>query len=478
MEEQGVDFWWLDWQSGGLSKVEGLDPLWVLNHYHYLDSGRDGKRPMTFSRYAGPGSHRYPVGFSGDTIVTWASLAFQPYFTATASNIGYGMWSHDIGGHMMGIKDDEMAGRWLQFGVFSPVMRLHSSNSEFNAKEPWRYRKDIADMMKDFLRLRHRLVPYLYTMNYRAYEEDLPLVLPMYYDYPEAREAYEVPNEYFFGSQLLCAPITAPQISRLNVGKVKAWLPEGTWYDVFTGMRYRGGRMMNMYRGLSSFPVLVKAGAIIPMTEELESIQKNPVKMCLHVYPGGEGSFLLYEDDNETEDYKKGSFVKTPVTFSWNSEEKTAELVIKAPQGNRELLPEKRNWKVIFHGIEPCQTEAAAELSWEGFPETTVRILEAGESSLGEITYDRKNASLCCDLGEQDPAKEIRILLRDIKEKENDIAACAFDFLNQAEIEFVLKDILYQMIREGEDKTILLSRLQAMELDPELLGVLTEIITA
>ena len=451
MEAQGVDFWWLDWQSGGLSKVEGLDPLWVLNHYHYLDSGRDGKRPMTFSRYAGPGSHRYPVGFSGDTIVTWASL---PYFTATASNIGYGMWSHDIGGHMMGIKDDEMAGRWLQFGVFSPVMRLHSSSSEFNAKEPWRYRKDIADMMKDFLRLRHGLVPYLYTMNYRAYEEDLP------------REAYEVPNEYFFGSQLLCAPITAPQISRLNVGKVKVWLPEGTWYDVFTGMRYRGGRMMNMYRGLSSFPVLVKAGAIIPMTEELESIQKNPIKMCLHVYPGGEGSFLLYEDDNETEDYKKGSFVKTPVTFSWNSEEKTAELVIKAPQGNRELLPEKRNWKVIFHGIEPCQTEAAAELSWEGFPETTVRILEAGESSLGEITYDRKNASLCCDLGEQDPAKEIRILL------------CAFDFLNQAEIEFVLKDILYQMIREGEDKTILLSQLQAMELDPELLGVLTEIITA
>ena len=119
-EEKGVDFWWIDWQSGGISKVEGLDPLWMLNHYHYLDNGRDGKRPMTFSRYAGPGSHRYPVGFSGDTIITWESLDFQPYFTATASNIGYGMWSHDIGGHMLGYKDDEMAGRWLQFGVFSP----------------------------------------------------------------------------------------------------------------------------------------------------------------------------------------------------------------------------------------------------------------------------------------------------------------------------------------------------------------------
>ena len=478
MEEQGVDFWWLDWQSGGLSKVEGLDPLWVLNHYHYLDSGREGKRPMTFSRYAGPGSHRYPVGFSGDTIVTWASLAFQPYFTATASNIGYGMWSHDIGGHMMGIKDDEMAGRWLQFGVFSPIMRLHSSNSEFNAKEPWRYRKDIADMMKDFLRLRHRMVPYLYTMNRRAYEEDLPIVLPMYYDHPEEREAYDVPNQYFFGSQLLCAPITDPQISRLNVGKIKTWLPKGIWYDVFTGMRYRGGRKMNMYRGLSSFPVLAKAGAIVPMTEELDSIQKNPEKMCLHVYPGANGSFVLYEDDSETEDYKKGKFVKTSITFSWNSEEKTAELVIKAPQGCLEFLPEKRSWKVIFHGIEPCQTEAAAELSRASFPETTVRILAAGENKLGEITYDREKASLCCELGEQDPVQEIRILLRNIREKENDTAAYAFDFLNQAEIEFVLKDTLYQMVREEEDKIMLLSQLQAMELDPELLGVLTEIITA
>ena len=222
------------------------------------------------------------------------------------------------------------------------------------------------------------------------------------------------------------------------------------------GMRYRGGRMMNMYRGLSSFPVLVKAGAIIPMTEELESIQKNPVKMCLHVYPGGEGGFLLYEDDNETEDYKKGSFVKTPVTLSWNSEEKTAELVIKAPQGNRETSAreEKLESDLPWHRALSDRSGSRAFLGRVS-RRTTVRILGSrGESSLGEITYDRKNASLCCDLGEQDPAKEIRILLRDIKEKENDIAACAFDFLNQAEIEFVLKDILYQMIREGEDKTI------------------------
>ncbi len=91
---------------------------------------------MTFSRYAGPGSHRYPVGFSGDTVISWASLDFQPYFTATAANIGYGWWSHDIGGHIFGVKDDELATRWLQLGVFSPVLRLHSSSEPFRRRSP------------------------------------------------------------------------------------------------------------------------------------------------------------------------------------------------------------------------------------------------------------------------------------------------------------------------------------------------------
>jgi alpha-glucosidase (family GH31 glycosyl hydrolase) len=97
LEDEGVDFWWLDWQQGRHSRIPGVDPLWMLNHYHFLDSARGGGRPITFSRYAGPGSHRYPVGFSGDTVVTWESLDFQPEFTATASNIGYAWWSHDIG---------------------------------------------------------------------------------------------------------------------------------------------------------------------------------------------------------------------------------------------------------------------------------------------------------------------------------------------------------------------------------------------
>ena len=122
-------------------------------------------------------------------MTTWESLDFQPYFTETASNIGYGWWSHDIGGHMMGYKNDEMVARWTQLGAFSPIMRLHSSSSEFNGKEPWRFKKEAEMAMGDALRLRHAMMPYLYTMNHRSYQEDLPLVLPMYYDYPEEAQA-------------------------------------------------------------------------------------------------------------------------------------------------------------------------------------------------------------------------------------------------------------------------------------------------
>ena len=185
LEEEGVDFWWLDWQQGTVTKIPGLDPLWMLNHFHYLDSARRGKRRLTFSRYAGIGSHRYPIGFSGDTVISWDSLKFQPYFTATASNAGYGWWSHDIGGHMHGVRDDELTARWVQLGVFSPLNRLHSTDNPFNGKEPWKYNKITQSIMEEFLRLRHKLVPYLYTMNRYASRDGQPLVRPMYWMEPE-----------------------------------------------------------------------------------------------------------------------------------------------------------------------------------------------------------------------------------------------------------------------------------------------------
>lgn len=464
-EEEGVDFWWVDWQQGGNCKIEGLDPLWILNHFHFLDSKRNGKRPMTFSRYAGPGSHRYPIGFSGDSFITWASLDFQPYFTSSASNIGYGWWSHDIGGHMMGYKNDEMAARWTQYGLYSPILRLHSSSSEFNGKEPWRFKKEAEAAMGDALRQRHQMMPYLYTMNYRAYKEDTPLVMPMYYDYPEVQAAYRVKNQYMFGTELLVAPITSERISGLNVAEVKVWLPEGIWYDIYTGVMYDGDRMIDMYRDLSSIPVLAKAGAILPFTDEISGVEatKNPSSLRLKVYAGADGSFELYEDDNETCAYEKEDCVKTSFTYS---EKDAAELVISAAQGNLSLIPEKRSYVVELTGFKKGTEKQVAVTAGD-------QIVKA------EVSYQAKKQALIIQIPETGVTEEIKITVdMELRQKNNLVQENCFHFLNQAEIDFWLKDRLYDAIQKETRIPVLIAQLQAMDIEEKLLGALTELITA
>lgn len=261
-EKMGVDFWWIDWQQGTKSKMKGLDPLWLLNHYHMLDINRDGNNSVILSRYAGMGSHRYPLGFSGDTVVCWKSLDFQPYFTALASNAGYTWWSHDIGGHLFGKGDNEMYLRWLQFGVFSPINRLHSNNKAMS-KEPWNY-PQVENIAEDFLRLRHRLLPYLYTANVRTATEGVPLVCPTYYYCKDSR-AYDKKwqNQYYFGEQMYVCPVTSK--GKNGVAKQTIWLPDGVWFDFFTGEKYEGGKEYTIECPFERYPVFVKEGGIIPL---------------------------------------------------------------------------------------------------------------------------------------------------------------------------------------------------------------------
>lgn len=293
-ERDGVDFWWIDWQQGSRSAMEGLDPLWALNHYHYLDNGTE-HAPLILSRYCGVGSHRYPIGFSGDTRVTWETMKYLPYFTATASNIGYTWWSHDIGGHMNGYKDDELYVRFVQFGVFSPVNRLHSTNLPAFTKEPWAYRNGTGLIAEEYLRLRHRMIPFLYSAAYKTREEGLALIEPMYYAYPEKEEAYRCKNQYFFGGQMIVAPVTEKSEAE-GMARVLVWLPEGIWTDFFTGGEYRGGGERMLVRTLDFMPVLLKEGGFFVLDDrEYTNDTENPD--CLKVFAAnGNGSYTLHED--------------------------------------------------------------------------------------------------------------------------------------------------------------------------------------
>ncbi len=349
LEEQGVDFWWLDWQQGTYSRIQGIDPLWMLNHFHFLDSGRDGRRPLTFSRYAGPGSHRYPIGFSGDTHISWASLDFQPEFTATASNVGYGWWSHDVGGHIHGIRDDELATRWIQLGVFSPILRLHSSSNPFLVKEPWLYPAEARAAMGDALRFRHQLVPYLPTSNHHAAVDGVPRVRPMDHLVPEDERAYTVSNQFGFGSELVVAPVTAPRDPVTLRGAVRAWLPPGTWIDVFTSTVYEGDREIELHRDLGSIPALLRAGGILPLAaqDDLDAT-RNPERLELVVAAGADGAFTLIEDDGTGAEPEDIPTARTPITW----EQASGVLTIGPAENELGVLPGERTWTVAFPGLE------------------------------------------------------------------------------------------------------------------------------
>lgn len=457
LEQQGVDFWWLDWQQGTLTKVEGLDPLWMLNHYHYIDSSRDGKRPLTFSRYAGPGSHRYPVGFSGDTTISWASLKFQPYFTANASNIGYGWWSHDIGGHMHGVRDDDLAARWVQLGVFSPILRLHSTDNPFNGKEPWNYRPDIGENMKEFLRLRNRMVPYLYTMNRAASHEDLPLVRPMYYHDPEEPAAYEVPNCFWFGTEMIAAPITDPIDPKTFTASAPAWLPEGVWYDVFCGRRYEGGRKIDLWRSQYDIPVLAKAGAIIPLksAEPYDNSTDNPQFLDVHVFPGTSGEFTMWEDDGECAEDRAENWSSTKMTLTNGLAEGTVFRIGPA-EGNRDVIPGVRTWRISFRHTK----------------KTHVKV-----SVPAEFRYDDETQTLLIEAADVPADQEIVVAFPEgMHEADEDLIRPLQAFLMKAQIEHDLKAELVELVRRYGRGAV--SAILAKHLPRALEGTVLEILTA
>lgn len=456
LEREGVAFWWMDWQQGNTTKVPGLDPLWMLNHYHYTDMLCHGVRPMIFSRYAGPGSQRYPIGFSGDTVATWKSLDFQPYFTNAASNIGYGRWSHDIGGHMYGYRDDEMMVRWVQLGVFSPIMRLHSMCNDFQSKEPWQYNRLAEEIIDGFLRLRHRLIPYLYTMDHRAYEKSLPIVEPLYYECDDD-EAYTVNrNEYFFGSEMIVSPITKKSDPVTCMGSVKTYLPNGDWYDFFSGRHYTGRRTYKMYRCQDTLPVLVKAGGIVPLDGDgPRSRTDAPKHLEVHVFPGADGRFVMYEDDGETNAYMDGVCVKTEFSLSFGGK---LRFVIGAPEGNGDLMIRDRKYTIVFRKL--CDTK-------------DISVTENGREK--EFESYCRDGSLYVELRSVNGETVIEAAARIA---ENTVSEDVFEILLRAQWTNALKETVYNKLAAAKSAAVFLSELTALDIDEELRGAIEEVVCA
>ncbi len=353
-EDIGVDFWWMDWQQGTTCKLANLDPLYVLNHYHFLDNGRNpNRRPALLSRWTERGGHRYPVAFAGDTIVTWESLAFQPYFTSCGANAGCCYWSADIGGHIDGCEEPELFARWIQLGTFSPVMRLHSTKTGFQDRRPWVQGEPESTVIKEFMQLRHAVLPYLYTLSYQCTTDCIPPVRAMYFDYPSREEAYSFPGQYLFGD-LIVAPYVTPIHPETRCSRKVVWLPRGTWYQFFTGERFSGDAVVSCSGTLHDMPVFAKAGAIIPMNAKRGwCATDNPDSPEVRFFAGADGEFVLYEDDGTSQDWIQGKSCTT--RLSQKCVDGETSISVDAVSGDTGLIPAQRSWRFVVVGCEKPQ---------------------------------------------------------------------------------------------------------------------------
>ena len=372
----GIDFWWLDWCCDGASATAtGLTAdTWINSLYAKSNEAR-GTRWPAFSRIgssyqdgkAGIGNggagafaeHRQTMHFTGDTCGTWQMLAFEAEFTAAEGNIGLPFITHDIGsflgpptnsgcngtaGHTSHLPDD-MYVRWVQFGTFQPLDRLHSHHGD---RLPWDYPGAPEDSATQFLQLRERLVPFLYSLARQAHDTGLPMVRSLYLQWPELDEAYNHRGEYTLGNDVLVAPV----VTAGNPAVTPVWIPPGRWTDYFTGESLTGPQTVNRTSTYQQYPVFLRAGAILVTQPDLPMSSAGPQdQLTLSVWPGADGTFDLYEDDGQSLSYRTGSYARTPLRTATDGAG-CVSVTIGAAEGSFAGQLANRSWTVRLVGVD------------------------------------------------------------------------------------------------------------------------------
>ncbi len=389
MEQQGADFWWLDWCcDASFSSLPGVTPDGWINQQYATEANGTVGRGFVLSRaygslqaggYSTPSAvptgpwadKRTTVHFTGDTSSTWGTLRMEVGYTpGESAATGLSAVSHDIGGFndatgLTGSETyssdgqtrttnklpDDLYARWVQLGTFQPIDRLHGNHSD---RLPWQYGTAARTSADKFLNLREDLVPYTYTLAQQAAATGVPVVRPAYLEYPEEANAYATAgSEYLYGPDVLVAPVTSPG----TTATTSVWFPPGQWTDYFTGQTYQGGTTRTVTSGLDTMPVFVKAGAIVPTrSAHVTDDTRNPLDaVTLTVAAGRSGAFTLYEDDGTT---RSGRSAATAVHYTEAKGRRT--LRIDPARGSFRGQVAERTWTVSLIGTDRPDTVSAA----------------------------------------------------------------------------------------------------------------------
>jgi alpha-glucosidase (family GH31 glycosyl hydrolase) len=413
LDNFGIDFFWIDWYD-----KTRVNDLALLKHYHFYDMHRgDKRRSMIYGYNPGVAAHRYPVLYAGKSIVSWETLANIPYFNGRAANIGVTWWSHDIGGYFNGTEDNELYERYIQLGTFSPILKLSADAGRFYKREPWRWDVRTYAIAGEYLTLRHRLIPYLYSEAYRYYKFGIPLIQPVYYQYPEIYDDVLYKNEYSFGSQFFICPIVTKKDPVMNRVIQKFFLPEGTWFNFRSGKKYLGNSKHISFFRSEEYPAFVKAGAIIPMaiTENINDTTP-PKNMEIQIFPGSSNSYKMYEDDGVSNLYLKGYSLTTLIDYNYLPNNYT--VIIRPVEGKTGIVPATRNYTIRFRNTKRSNdvqafikaTKIPVKTYIDG-PDFIVELHDV--STTEQLTVNCKGKDIEIDA--------IRIVLEDVEEIISDL---------------------------------------------------------
>lgn len=366
----GADAWWMDTTE---PETEGQEDNILLNHrlaagsgnryvnvYPLLDTGAvyDGqrgasntKRVFILSRSAFAGSQRNAVtAWSGDINSDWFSFRRQIPAGLNFSLSGIPYWTTDVGGFVFGSPDDpafrELFVRWFQYATFNPILRVHGTRHP-DENELWSYGPDAQKILVSFDRLRYRMLPYIYSLAWKTTSEAYTPMRPLVMDFRGDVRAENTGDEFMFGPAFLVGPITEPAATTRQL-----YLPNAKWYDFWTGAAQDGGSAISAIAPLEQMPLYVRAGSILPLGPDQEwSTEKPEDPIEIRIYPGTDGDFALYEDENDNYNYEKG--VHAVIPFHWDDARHT--LTIGARTGQFPGMLERRTFQIVYvkdnHGI-------------------------------------------------------------------------------------------------------------------------------
>lgn len=389
----GVDFLWNDVKNNEVN----LDALWFLNHSlyssHYTNSSN---RKLILARNGMIATHRYPITYTGKTLVGWEMLKKIPIINQQASNIGVNWISNDVAGNYGGVEEEELYVRSIELATFSPILRFHAPRGKYYRKEPWRWNAKTLEVIDNYLALRHRLIPYLYSKGY-YYHKDGDLILkPLYYNYPWVYDDSNYKNEYYLG-EMLISPILTKKDLLINRTIHKFFIPEGIWYDFKTGKKFPGNKEYISFFRDEDYPVFVKRGAIIPLVDNNElNFTGNPDSLEIQVFPGESNTFNLYEDKDDDE----AKHLVTQIDYNYLPSNYT--VIIRTLEGSHGVIGDYRDYKIRFRNTKRADNVIAyfneTQIKTISYVDDTDFVVEAKHvPSIGQFTLNCKGKDIEID---------------------------------------------------------------------------------